>query len=95
MASMAKWPRSKRVQAVIAFAVALASAVLVVAQIAMESFNHYYFPPHKAYPYPYATEWAARIAMFRDCSGTFVVVFAVVYAAQRMFAATKHETKSI
>jgi hypothetical protein len=94
IACMAKWPRSKRAQVAIAFAVALSSAVLVFAQIAMESFNNFYFPPHKAYPYPYPTEWAAQIAMCRDCCGTFVVVFAIVYAAQRVFAKTQHNTKS-
>jgi len=44
------WPRSKGSQAAIAFAVALLSAVFVFLRIAMESFNYFYFAPHKAYP---------------------------------------------
>lgn len=84
-----KWPQSKGLQAAIAFAVALLSAFFVFARIAMESFNHFYFPPHKAYPYPYPTEWAARIAMCRDAGLTFLVAFAILYVAQRRFIATR------
>jgi hypothetical protein len=55
----------------------------------MESFHHFYFPPHKAYPYPYPTELAARIAMYRDCGLTFLGVFTILYVAQRRFIATR------
>ena len=75
---MMKWPRANGIQAAIAFTVALLSAAFVFVQFAMESFNHFYFPPHKAYPYPYPTELAARIAMWRDCSLTFLGVFAIL-----------------
>jgi 4-amino-4-deoxy-L-arabinose transferase-like glycosyltransferase len=91
---MIKWPRSKGVQVTIAFLVALFSAAFVVAQIAMESFNHYYFPPHKAYPYPYATAWDAQMAMCRDCGLTFVIVFAILLVAQRKFTAARHTKDS-
>jgi hypothetical protein len=87
---MVKWPRSKRDQAAIAFAVALLSSVFVFLWIAAESFNHFYFPPHKAYPYPCPTELAARIAMCRDCGLTFLGVFTILYVAQRRFVATRH-----
>ncbi len=87
---MRNWSRSKGVQAGIAFAVALLSAVFVFAQIAMESFNHYYFAPHKAYPYPYPTEGAARLASLRDCGLTCLGVFAILYVAQRLFIATRN-----
>jgi hypothetical protein len=93
MASMIEWPKSKGMQATIAFTVALLSAVFVFVQIEMEYFNHYYFAPHKAYPYPYPTEWSARIAMCRDCGVTFLVVFAILYAVQRRFIATRHARK--
>jgi hypothetical protein len=94
MDGMMKWPQAKGIQAAIAFAVALLSAVFVFVQFAMESFNNYYFPPHKAYPYPYPNEWAARIAMWRDCGLTFLVVFAILYMAQRRFIATRRPGKS-
>jgi hypothetical protein len=51
------------IQAAISFAVAPLSAAFVLAQFAMKSWNDFYFPPHKAYPYPYPNELAARIAM--------------------------------
>jgi hypothetical protein len=88
-----KWPQSKGIQAAIAFAVALLSAGFVFVQISMESFNHFYFPPHKAYPYPYLTEWAARLAMFRDCGLTFLIVFATLYMAQRKFVASRDKSE--
>jgi hypothetical protein len=84
-----RWPQSKSIQAVIAFAVATISAILVAANIAMESFNHYYFAPHRAFPYPYPTDWAARLAMCRDCGLTFLVVFAIVYVVQRWLTAAQ------
>jgi len=84
-----KWPRSKGSQAATAFAVALLSAVFVFLRIAMKSFDHFYFLPHKAYPYPYPTELAARVAMGRDCGLTFLGIFTIVYVAQRRFIATR------
>ena len=86
---MMKWPRSKGIQAAIAFAFAFVSAILVLAEIAMQSFNNYYFPPHKAFPYPYKTEWAARFAECRDCGLTFLGVFVILYWAQRRFTSTR------
>ena len=68
---------------------AVFSAVAVFVRIAMTSFNHFYFAPHKAYPYPYSTAGAARRAMYRDCGLTFVGVFTVVYIAQRGFVAAR------
>jgi hypothetical protein len=87
---MVKWPRSKGSQAAIAFGVALLFAVFVFLRIAMASFNQFYFPPHKGYPYPYPTEFAARMAMCRDCGLTFLAVFTILYVAQRRFIATRH-----
>ena len=85
------WPRSKGKQAAIAVVGASLAAFAVLSQIAMESFNHFYFPPHNAYPYPYATEWAARLAMYRDCGLTFVGAFLVLMAIQRRFPSTGRE----
>jgi hypothetical protein len=90
MGGMLKWRRSKGLQAAIALSLALLSAVFVFAEIAMKSFNHFYFAPHKAYPYPYPTVTAARIAMYRDCGLTFAAVFAILYLAQRYFLPTRH-----
>ena len=86
---MMKWPQAKVIQAAIAFAVALVSASLVLVQFAMKSFNNFYFAPHRAYPYPYPNEWAAKIAMWRDCGLTFFVVFGILYMAQRWFMAPR------
>jgi hypothetical protein len=94
MAGMTKWPRAKRIQLVIAFTAALLSAGLVFVHFATESFDHYYFPPHKAYPYPYPTELAARIVMWRYCSLTFLGVFAIVYVAQRKLMGARNTGKS-
>jgi hypothetical protein len=89
-----KWPRSRGVQAAIAFGVALLAAVFVFVHIAMNSFNHFYFLPHRAYPYPYPTESAARMAMDRDCGLTFLGVFGIVYALQRRFIATRYTSRT-
>ena len=90
MAGMMKWPRSKGMQATIAFVVAFLSAALVVLHIVGESFNHFYFPPYKAYPYPYPTESAARLAICRDCGLMFLGVFAILYVIQRVLIAARH-----
>ena len=79
------------IQGAIAFAAALLSAALVFAQIAMESFNHFYFAPHKAYPYPYPTVHAAHLALYRDCGLTLIGVFVVMFALQRRFFSTRHD----
>jgi hypothetical protein len=73
--------------------VALLSTVAVFLRIAMASFNHFYFAPHKAYPYPYSTAGAARWAVYRDCGLTFVGVFTVVYMARRGFIAARERAK--
>jgi hypothetical protein len=87
---MMNWPRSRGIQATIAFVVALISAVYVFLQFAADSFNHYYFSPHKAYPYPYPTAGAAQIAMSRDCALTFFAVFVICYMLQRRFISARH-----
>jgi hypothetical protein len=74
--------------------VALLSAVAVCLRIAMASFNHFYFAPHKAYPYPYSAVGAARWAMCRDCGLTFIGVFIIVYMVQRGFIAARERAKS-
>jgi hypothetical protein len=77
-------------QAAIAFVVALVSAASVFLRLSTNSFNHFYFLPHRAYPYPYLTSRAAQMALWRDCGLAFVAVFAILYAVQRRFAATRH-----
>jgi hypothetical protein len=91
---MMKWPQARGIQAAIAFAVALLSAVFVFVQFAMKSFNNFYFPPHKAYPYPYPNELAARIATWKVCGVTFLAVFAIMYMGQRRFIATRRRRNS-
>jgi uncharacterized membrane protein len=86
MAGMARGPRSKAVQAVIAFVVASLSAVAVFGLIVMDSINHFYFPPYKTYPYPYATVRSAQIAHSGECGLTFLGAFVILFAVQRRFA---------
>jgi hypothetical protein len=91
---MPRWPRSKGWQATIALSVALLSAGWVFLQVAMKSFNNYYFPPHKAFPYPYPSARAAHLALFRDCGLTFVGVLALLYIAQRLFVSVPNSEAS-
>jgi hypothetical protein len=76
---MVRWPKSKGVQAAIAVVSGLLAASCVLSQIAMTSFNNYYFGPHKAYPYPYGDAHSAQMALYRDCGLTMLGVFAVVF----------------
>ena len=87
IAGMMKWPRSTGVQAAIAFAVALLSAVLVFLQIAMESINQFYFP--QAYQHPYPDAHSADIALYQDCGLAFLGVFVLLYAVQRRITAKR------
>ena len=82
---MAKWPKSGGVQAIISVVAALLAAICVFLQIAMTSFNNFYFGPHKAYPYPYPDAHTAQMVLYRDCGLAMLVVFAVVFTIQRLF----------
>jgi hypothetical protein len=94
---MSTWSKSKGIQVAIAFSVALIVALSVGAHIAMDSFNHFYFAPHKAYPYPYPTARAAQIAFWSRCSLSFVGVFLILYLylAQRAFLLRQRSSHSI
>jgi hypothetical protein len=72
-------------QAVIAAVAAILAAGLVITQIAMTSFNNFYFGPHKAYPYPYPDVPSAQVALYRDCGLTMLGVFTVSFLIQRLF----------
>jgi len=85
---MARWPKSRGVQATIAVVVALLAAICVFIQTAMTSFNNFYFGPHKAYPYPYPDAHTAQMALYRDCGLTMLGVFVVVFTIQRVFTAS-------
>ena len=85
---MAKWPQSRGVQATIAAVAALVAATCVFIQIAMTSFNNFYFGPHKAYPYPYHDAHAAQMALYRHCGLTMLGVFGFVFIIQHVFTAT-------
>ncbi len=84
---MAKWPKSRGVQIAIAAVVAILAGICVFTQIAMTSFNNFYFGPHKAYPYPYPDAHTAQMVIYRDCGLTVLGVFVVVFAIQRIFNA--------
>jgi hypothetical protein len=64
---------------------ALLAAVCEFTQIAMTSFNNFYFGPHKAFPYPYHDARAAHNALFRDCGMAALFAFVVVFILQRVF----------
>ena len=84
---MTKWPKSRGVQTAIAVIVALLAAIGVFVQVAMTSFNNFYFGPHKAYPYPYPNAHIAQMALYRDCGLTMLGVFVIVFVAQRLLTA--------
>jgi hypothetical protein len=88
---MAKWPRSRAKQAAIAFVIAFLSTVWVFVEIEMGYFQRFYFGPHKAYPYPYPDEHSAQMALYWDCGLTLLVVFAVLFAIQRIFIAARRD----
>ncbi|WP_157439643.1 hypothetical protein [Terracidiphilus gabretensis] len=71
-------------QAVIAAVAAIIAADLVITQIAMTSFNNFYFGPHKAYPYPYPDVHSAQVALYRNCGLTMLGVFTVAFMIQRL-----------
>jgi hypothetical protein len=83
---VAKWPKSKGKQAAIALAIALLAAAWVFVEIEGGYFNRFYFPPHKAYPYPYADVHIAQIALYRNCGFTLVGVFVGLFVMQRVLA---------
>jgi len=78
-----RWPRSKAAQTVIALTLGLIACVGEYAQMAMQSFNNFYFGPHKAYPYPYADVKSADLAWVRNCGLAFGLAFLVTVALQR------------
>jgi len=84
-----RWPRSKSTQAVIALAIGLTAAANEFARFAMRSFNKYYFGPHQAYPYPYADANSANLALARNCSIAFGLVFAGAFVLQRLITKRK------
>lgn len=79
-----KWPRSKAAQSTIALVLGLLAGVAEWLQLAMESFNNFYFGPHKAFPYPYADVHGAHVAMYRKCGSAFALVFIGTFALQRL-----------
>ena len=72
----------------IAAVVALLAAICVFIQIAMTSFNNFYFGPHKAYPYPYPDAHTAQMVLYRGCGLTMLGVFVVVFTIQRLLTAS-------
>jgi len=78
-----RWPRSRTVQTIIALVLGLIAGVSEYARMAMESFNNFYFGPHKAYPYPYADVHTANLVWARNCALTFGLVFLGTIALQR------------
>jgi hypothetical protein len=78
-----RWPRSNAAQTVIALILGLIACVSEYAQMAMQSFNNFYFGPHKAYPYPYADVRSANLVWVRNCGLAFGLVFICILALQR------------
>ncbi|MGO9318293.1 MAG: hypothetical protein ACLP1U_10800 [Terracidiphilus sp.] len=84
-----KWPRSKVTQSIIALILGLLAAVAEWLQLAMESFNNFYFGPHRAYPYPYPDAHSANIATCWKCGLAFALIFIGAFASQRLIASWK------
>ena len=84
-----KWPRSKTTQTIIALALGAVAAIAEWLQLAMESFNNFYFGPHKAFPYPYPDAHSANIAMTWKCGFAFALVFIATLALQRLILKRK------
>jgi hypothetical protein len=79
-----RWPRSKTAQSIIALVLGVVAAVGEWLRLAMESFNNYYFGPHKAYPYPYPDVHSANMAMGWKCGLAFALVFIGTFALQML-----------
>jgi hypothetical protein len=79
-----KWPRSKATQSILALLFGLVAALTEWLQLAMESFNNFYFGPHKSYPYPHPDARSANIAMVWKCGLAFALVFIGIFALQRL-----------
>jgi hypothetical protein len=88
---MAKWQKSRGKQAALASVVAFLTTAYVFVQIEGRYFNRFYFPPHKAYPYPYPDPHSAQMALYRDCGFTLIGVFGIIFAVQRIFFAARHD----
>jgi hypothetical protein len=58
--------------------------VCVYLQIAMQSFNNSYFPPHKAYSYSYPNVHSGEMTLYSKSGVTLLAVFATLYAVQRI-----------
>jgi hypothetical protein len=54
------------------------------ANLAMQSFNNFYFGPHKAYPYPYPNMHSANVAWAERCVLAFGLVSLSTFALQRL-----------
>jgi hypothetical protein len=79
-----RWPRSKAAQTLIALTLGLIACANEYARMAMQSFNNFYFGPHKAYPYPYADVHSANLALVRKCGLAFALAFLGTVALQRL-----------
>ena len=80
-----QWPRTPKAQTAIALTLALLVAAWTFLQVQYSYFERFYFGPHKRFPYPYASEKAADIALLTDCSLAFLVVFLGLVILQRLF----------
>jgi hypothetical protein len=67
----------------------LLAAVNEWLRIAADSFNNFYFGPHKAYPYPYPDAHGAQLATYRKCGLAFGLVFIVIFALLAVMARLK------
>jgi hypothetical protein len=79
-----KWPRSKITQLLIALIFGLFAAASEEWKFAMNSFNNFYFGPHKAAPYPYPDMHTARVVEFRDCGLAFALAVIAAFELQRL-----------
>jgi len=78
-----RWPRSKISQTLIALVLAILDGANECGRFEMRSFHNFYFGPHKAFPYPYASAHSAYLALARNCGLAFGIVFIAALALQR------------
>ena len=84
-----RWPRSTTVQTIISVVLGLVAGIGEYTNLAMQSFNNFYFGPHKAYPYPYSTVHSANVAWAERCGLAFGLVFFVAIALQTIIVRRK------
>jgi hypothetical protein len=85
---VAKWPRSRVVQAVIATVPAAAAAILNYIGLSVgDSINRFYFPPRKGYKYP--SLHSAHIGFIGNSALVLLGMLILLYSIQRLWTRSR------